>query len=716
MSRARRTSYPVLALGLAATALASYRLDRAAAQRDEIRFQTSVASVRDRIRDRIDESVALLLAGRGLFAAHEAVDVAAFRRFADKLDIRERHPGTQGVGFARRVGPDERAPLEAEMRRQGQQGFHVWPEYPRPEYFPIVLLEPLDRRNRAAVGFDMYSEPARREAMARARDGGLPAATERVTLVQEIDAVKQPGFLMYVPVYRGGGTPPTLAERREALVGLIYSPFRVGDFLQRIGEGGPSPMVSFDLADEDAAPGNTFLHRSGGPAPGARYRPRFMARLLLPVAGRMWQLAVHSTPAFDAFSDRPHVFALGALGAALSVVLSVIMAVQVRGRARAEQHERQMQAERNNLRALFMQAPAAIAIVRGPELRYELSNPLNDELVQGRALIGKTVAEALPESADDLLPVLQGVYRTGEPFVATETPVMVPAPGEGERQIYLSGTYQPLRAPDGSTLGVMSFAYEVTDLVLARNRMEELAADLRNAVRTRDDFLSVAGHELRTPLAALQLQLEGLDRQIGKGALGAVPPLVSERLRRAVGQVGRLERLITELLDVARVTSGRLVLQPEELDLGALLREVSERVTEQASRAGCALSVDVASGVTGRWDRMRLDQVLTNVLGNAIKYGAGKPIAARVDRPDSGWARVVVVDHGIGIPREDQDRVFGRFERAVSVRNYGGLGLGLWISRQIVEAHGGRISVESAPAAGSTFIVELPTAPPSVAA
>ena len=238
-------------------------------------------------------------------------------------------------------------------------------------------------------------------------------------------------------------------------------------------------------------------------------------------------------------------------------------------------------------------------------------------------------------------------------------------------------------------------------------RLQRSIRDAQQAVRIRDEFLSIAGHELKTPVAALQLQVEGLLRQAERGALGAVPPRVVDRLEKAQGHVERLELLIAGLLDVAKIAAGKLVLAHEEVELASLLAEVTERFSEPLSRAGCDVSIRTAEPVVGCWDRLRLDQVFTNLVSNALKYGPGKPIEITIDR-EGDRARVAVRDRGIGVSPDDRRRIFGRFERAVSDRHYGGLGLGLWISQEIVEAFGGRIEVESELGSGSTFTVELP--------
>jgi len=228
----------------------------------------------------------------------------------------------------------------------------------------------------------------------------------------------------------------------------------------------------------------------------------------------------------------------------------------------------------------------------------------------------------------------------------------------------------------------------------------------QEAIRLRDVFLAVASHELRTPLTALRLNLQLLTRPAAKGELPS-PAQLAQSLQAADKQVERLRALIEQLLDVTRLASGQLMLAREQVNLAELVREVVERANLGEQRSSISLRIDPETASTGSWDRIRLDQVVTSLLENAIKFGEGRPIVIAVGGT-TDHARLEVEDHGIGIEPADQGRVFGKFERAVSERNFGGLGLGLFIARQIVEAHGGTIAVHSAPARGSTFVVELP--------
>jgi signal transduction histidine kinase len=236
--------------------------------------------------------------------------------------------------------------------------------------------------------------------------------------------------------------------------------------------------------------------------------------------------------------------------------------------------------------------------------------------------------------------------------------------------------------------------------VVERKRVEE---QLRHLLRQRDDFLAIAGHELKTPLTAAQLMMESLLRLSHNG----VPDCLPQRLGRAAQSLDRLGKVIEGVLDVTRLTTGCIELAVEDVDLVALTHEVVDSVTPALQQTRCTVTVSGDAEVRGRWDRQRLGQIVAELVSNAAKYSGALPIEVRLER-GAERARVVVRDCGVGIAAADQARIFERFERAaVSVQAWG-LGLGLWIARQAVEAHGGSIRVESELGAGSSFIVELP--------
>jgi len=251
-------------------------------------------------------------------------------------------------------------------------------------------------------------------------------------------------------------------------------------------------------------------------------------------------------------------------------------------------------------------------------------------------------------------------------------------------------------------------------LFVEKLRAEDATAKLRQetegALRSRDEFLSIVSHQLKTPLCGLALRLQTLGLTARSQPHAVRAEELASKAETANRIVQRTLKMMEELLEVVRITNRRINLEPEQLDLVPVVCEVIDRVRDSLSEAGCDLTLRVAGPVVGNWDRLRLEQVVDNLLSNAIKYGRGKPIEITIE-PRDDRVYLSVRDGGIGIPVEEQARIFERFERVVSTHAYSGLGLGLWIVRQILDAMGGSIEVKSSPGEGSTFLVGLPNPP-----
>ncbi|MBZ5715931.1 PAS domain S-box protein [Nannocystis pusilla] len=262
-----------------------------------------------------------------------------------------------------------------------------------------------------------------------------------------------------------------------------------------------------------------------------------------------------------------------------------------------------------------------------------------------------------------------------------------------------------IRDAEGRPWRAAGIAEDITERKLADRERERLVADLQVAIAVRDDFLSVASHELRTPLTALGFHLEHLVRLVDRGEHD--PGVLARKVDGAIRQIDRVTALVDSLIHVSRMSLGRLSLELSEFDLVELVRDLVARAGPDAARARSELRVQAPFALVGAWDRKQLDQAIHNLLANALKYGAGHPVDVRLAArgPD---VVVEVQDRGIGIADEDRPRIFDRFERAVSSAHYGGFGLGLYIARRIVEAHGGVLDVTSTPGKGSTFRLQIP--------
>ena len=311
-----------------------------------------------------------------------------------------------------------------------------------------------------------------------------------------------------------------------------------------------------------------------------------------------------------------------------------------------------------------------------------------------RALLEATdrhLAPGEPPGPRQLLLVRLAADAAGEQGTVVTWPM---AAGEARFRVHA----RAVPPADGEgVLTLLSFLDET-----AREAAER---ELRSVIEARDEFFSVATHELKDPLFSIQLSLQLLRHATEKQ--GPVPPHVAHHLDVCGRQSDRLARIIDNLLDVSRIQGNRLRLDPEVIDLSELAREALTRLRETARSAGSELSLDAHGPVIGYFDRLKLDQVLSNLLANAMKYGAGRPVVVRV-REEGSAAVVEVEDHGPGVAPADHERIFARFERASGWHQKESLGLGLYIVRSIAEAHGGTVTVRSELGRGATFTLTLP--------
>jgi signal transduction histidine kinase/CHASE1-domain containing sensor protein len=728
---AHAAAYLVLAVNLLAASAAFLYVRGAVAAQQAARFEERAKDAVDAIRDRMDAYVAALRGARGLFAGGREPDRPAFAAFVASLELGRAYAGVQGLGWTVRIrGPV--AALEREVRAQGIPDFRVWPRGTREPETTIVYLEPLDWRNARALGFDMASESVRRAAMERARDTGSPACSGRVELVQEHGVDRQPGFLVYLAVY--AGEPATAEARRAQLRGFVYAPFRAADLLRAALAQAPIDSMALDVMDGEAGDARDLLYRSRLPPPRASLER--VARL--EVAGHPWTLRFSALPGFAARWEAwlPRIVLLGGLAIALALFRVTLREACSREAAESSARRASFLAEAGEVLASSLDYRATVAEVARIAARSEADycavllldpdGPLRlvghrggEEARRAGELIAGVGLE--PEGRWSAAALL----TAGAPFVAHDLPPAAlvrlarsPEQASLAARVRLASVLSvPLRAR-GEAVGAITFASsdperrfgeadlalleDLARLVVAAVDTARLYARAQEAVRVRDEFLSIASHELRTPLTSLGLQADTL--------LLSAPRVAPEVVARRAGiirrNVDRLTRLVSALLDMSRLVDGELSLDLEEVDLADVARDVAARLQDQATSAGCELRLDLEPA-RGRWDRLRLDQVVTNLLGNAVKYGAGAPVTVAT-RASGGRARLEVSDQGIGIPLDAQERIFRRFERAVSERNYGGFGLGLWIVRRIVDALAGEVRVVSAPGRGATFTVELP--------
>jgi signal transduction histidine kinase len=590
--------YIVAAVALALTYVAVTTVREQAMSRDRVRFDTSVNSRVTAIQDRITACTNIL---RGVAAritsGRMPMNRKAFHAYVAGLDLDHQYPGIQGVGYVPRVPLEKRDEFTSRIRSEGVTSFTIWGEEEvssrTADIFPIVYIEPQDRRNQAVLGYDIASHPVRREAMERAAASGEPAASGRVILKQEIEHAKQPGLLLFCPIFTYQYDNP---DTRGPLEGFAYCPLRATDLIHGVFGNEPHSALHTQVYDGRATQPTNLLYQTPGPIP---HRPSQQHDISIDVCGRPWTLIFSSTSDFERGSNRNEAWYILATGLAVSIVLFLLTRSEAKARRAAEAVNRHLRDSQSRLQSL------------------------NEELEKAR---------------DQAL----------------------------------------------------------------------------EASRAKSTFLANMSHELRTPLNAIIGYSELLSEEL--------PPqgFDNERmdLQKIRSAAQHLLELVSEILDLAKIEAGKLELAIEPVDVFTLLEE-AVAVVEHASAANRnTLKVECSSGGVIQTDRIRLRQILINLLGNAAKFTEDGSIivrCSRVNRERKDWVLIEVQDTGIGIPPEHLSRLFENFQQvdSSSTRKYGGTGLGLAISRRIARTLGGDITAVSRPGEGSTFTVTMPVQPPA---
>ncbi len=669
--------------------------DRAARQQ----FQMLGEKVTEAIRKRLRDHEQILLGGAGLFDAVENVSREQWRTYVERLLLPDRYPGIQGVGFSQAIPQAERDAHVARMRAQGYPDYDIHPPGQRELYTSIVFLEPFLRRNLAAFGYDMYSEPTRRRAMQRAARLGETSITGKVTLLQETHGKVQAGVLLYVPVYRPNAPLTTPEQRMQALIGFVYSPYRVEDLMRGILRAADLPLALHIYASPGEEPEHLLYASSEALEPGSA---RFSQLQQLELYGQTWTLRMDSRPEFDErfHSNEALVFGLGLVLSLLVFFLTSSLALRhSRAQALANEMTRHIRQSKHDLRLseerlslalkgsndglwdLDLEAGSIFASPRAWEMLGYRPNELTCDLKLWERL---TVAEDLAQQKARLAQtMLSNVdHFTTELRLQHKHGHVVP--------VLLRGYIQ--RDPQGMAQRISGTLMDLTE----RKRVEQM----------KNDFVSTVSHELRTPLTSISGAL-GL---IVGGALGSAPPTMQQMLEIAYRNSLRLGHLINDLLDMEKIAAGKMSFELREHSLGDLLEESLASNQALCEQHGVCCTLEHPTDVLVWVDGLRLQQVLGNFLSNAVKF---TPEGGEIRLHSSlhgTKVRISVTDQGPGIPEAFRSRVFEKFAQADASdsRQKSGTGLGLAITKELIERMGGTVGFDCVPGQGTTFWCELP--------
>lgn len=652
------------------------------------------------LAERMTDHERILLAGAGLFDASHKVTREDWQAFIQRLNLSNRYPGIQGVGFSQIVSPSERSQFESEIRAQGFADFSIRPAGLREPLSAIIYLEPFSGRNLAAFGFDMLSESTRRQAMLTAAQSGETRLSGKVTLMQETHGKVQPGLLMYVPVYRTGQPLSNPTERMQALRGFVYSPYRVHDLLNGIFAN-RSLAIDFELYATPAGDPQQLLFSSLGEQPT---QLAALSQRELNLHGQTWLLKFYA-PAGFAASLLHSQLPLLSLGGLISLLLFFLVNSLSRRREQAQNLANRMTEQlRRQEQDLRLSEERLALAVKGSndgwwdyDVRTEslLASPRAWQILElperETAIAISNLQQLIP--ADALLDTLARFRQAldqGLTYLSIETRLL---------------------HRDGHAVPVLLRGYIERDGQRQAQRIGGTIMDLSEIKRIeqlKSDFVSTISHELRTPLTSINGSL-GL---INGGALGEVPAPMASMLSIAQQNSQRLSLLINDLLDMDKLIAGKMTFDLQEQPLLPLLQEALSSNQAYAEQHQVSYCLQPGSELTAsaKVDALRLQQVLANLLSNACKFSpAGASIEVSLERHEQ-HLRISVRDHGEGIPEAFQTRIFQKFSQAdaSTTRQKGGTGLGLAISKELIEHMGGRIGFHSTHGQGACFWFDLP--------
>lgn len=680
-----RTAWIILAVSLVLTALAWHLSSSYLLKRGQERFDFRADEVHKLIGARLVNYEQVLRGGSALFEATGEPSRVQWQHYVATLQMERYFPGIQGVGYSKVIAPDAREAHVAAVRSEGYPDYRMRPDGERDIYTSIIYLEPFVARNLRAFGFDMYSEATRRAAMSRARDEGKPAMSAMVTLVQEDGKDVQKGLLMYAPVYRRGMPLASVAERRVALTGWVYSPFRIKDLMQGILGNN---MDDIDFAIYDDAQMSKLLYTSaasGEARTGTADKPDFTRMHTLTNGGHAWTV-VYRGRGFLA-GDELWLSSGVAIGGLLIDLLLFITIATIAAQKREIEQEvvtrtQDLRERSADIATLFELSPDGLVILRRPQTavgqrsRIEYVNPAFEKLT------GLAAADLLGKSQTEL-----------EAMLATRLHLEAGGMSAGGNRLCL-------RTPEYRVLSRGMRENDANRFIYYRDITQEVEVE-----RMKSEFLTTAAHELRTPMVSI----------FGFTELMLTRPYDARKQRDMLDTIHRQTRLLinmlNELLDLARIEARQgkdFKISPQPL--AALIQDVVSAASPGDARP---LHVAAAGAYFVNVDPEKTRQALLNVLSNAFKYSSPEqPITVTVigDGVSADHIGIRVSDAGIGMSPSQLARACERFFRADASGNIPGNGLGLALVKEIVELQGGRIELQSELGKGTSVTLWLPLA------
>lgn len=665
-------------------------------------FESGVVSILDTVSDCLDIYAQALHGGTGLFSSSDYVTREEWRAYVSGLNLQKNYPGMQGVGYSIFIEAEDLNSHIEQLRAEGFPTYVVTPEGDRELYSSIVYLEPFEERNLRAFGYDMWSEPVRRSAMELARDTGEITISGKVRLMQEIETNVQAGFLMYSPVYKNETSIISVVEKREAILGYVYSPFRMDDFMSKTL---PSEEfhIEYEIYDGNTSEDLTEENLMYDSNPEENSAPNFTTVSRMTLFGHNWMVRFKTLPEFSLSGTEEFLTDILLIGGIFtSTLLFIIVYSFANSRKRAltlaEQITKDLRTEQLGLAAASAKSEAILKSIGDGVVAVDEKNKI---LFVNKAattmlmtikeeMIGKDITKVINvfNAAGKKVSCLKGKNRSTivhtSHFFQKKNGAKFP----------VAFTSSPITL-EGKMIGMIDVFRDIT---------KEKAID-----KAKTEFVSLASHQLRTPLTTVKWYTEALL----KGDFGRLSKHQTEQLKQVHQGNERMVELVNALLTVSRLELGTLSVEKKKLNIKKFILELIKdqvpQIKEKQIQLKTVLSKTYPSLHT---DEDLLHMIIQNLISNAVKYTDDKgaitiTLSAEEDSKELIFS---VSDTGYGIPKDQQKKIFTKLFRADNAREKvtDGTGLGLYIVKNAAEKLGGKVWFESEENKGSTFFVSLP--------
>lgn len=698
----------ILIAGLVLTLVSTILLIQDEEEQANNEFALISRDIRTRIERRLNSHALLLRNGASFFAASDSVTREEWKLFVQNSRLEKDLPGIEGVGFACIIPKNQLQQHIERVRNEGFPDYTVKPEGERDVYTSILYLEPFAGRNLRAFGYDMFSEPVRRKAMEQARDFDVPALSGKVILVQESGEDLQPGTLMYVPVYRHGMPTQAVEDRRKAIKGWIYSPYRMVDLMQGIlGRWDSTEYNKIHLKvydDESMSDSSLLFDSQGGNLKHRHTRTTITNIIPLDFNGKKWILDFSQSEARPGYYSTTVaiVFVSGVLISFLLFALYLALSKARRRLRLSEQLATQLKDSEKKYRALIENATEGIYVVQNGHIAF--ANRAFEAItgIPFSGMIGLPIKEFMDTEESEKLTEQHNRLIVGEAErIHSELPIKNKL---GENKWLLINSAQIMWNGAAATLNL---ATDVTQRKKAEEEISQKNEELENLNATKDKFFSIIAHDLRSPFNSLLGLTELLSSDLPHMSMEEIQPMVDVVYK----STNNLYRLLENLLQWSQVQSGTISFDPKPVSLKSVINESVEVTKEPASLKEIEIAITVNDQMHVYADTNMLQTVIRNLISNAVKFTPkGGKVTVSAFNADNNEVEISVADTGIGI---NPTMLANLFRIDVKTNRLGteqepSNGLGLPLCKEFVEKHGGKIWVESEVGIGSDFHFTIP--------